>query len=385
MADFSAPASAQAAPKPTVLIIGGLGYLGRFLALHLHQNALASDVRLVDKVLPQLAWLAPEFAEACAPEKFMQADASKEQSLGRIFDRPDGRPWDYVFNCGGETRYSQEDEVYRVRTLQLSVAAATEAAKRKAKVFVEVSTGMVYKPDSAPRTETDKTKPWMKLAKYKLMAEEELAKIPGLNLVILRLAHVYGEYGSKYVGTALSLARVYQHLGKELKWLWTKDLRVNTVHVTDAARALWLAAEWYDQGKPGWQASWGAVPIFNVVDHGNTSQGTMEQIIGRVFNIPTGFQGQVVSIFARFHLDEVVDDVNDEILGPWADLLQAAGITRPGPLSPFMEKELLKDMDLSMNGARFEAVAGMRYRHPEINQDEVEKMIESYRRMNWWP
>jgi nucleoside-diphosphate-sugar epimerase len=90
------------------------------------------------------------------------------------------------------------------------------------------------------------------------------------------LAHVYGDYDSKYVGTALSLARVYQHLDKELKWLWTKELRVNTVHVTDAARALWRAAEWYDEGKPGWDAAaWGPVPIFNVVDHGDTCTFTM--------------------------------------------------------------------------------------------------------------
>jgi len=67
------------AEKPAVLIIGGLGYIGRFLALHIQRNNLASEVRIVDKVLPQLAWLAPEFEEACSREKFMQADASKER------------------------------------------------------------------------------------------------------------------------------------------------------------------------------------------------------------------------------------------------------------------------------------------------------------------
>ena len=67
--------------KPAVLIIGGLGYIGRFLALHIHQNNLASEVRIVDKVLPQLAWLAPEFEEACSQDKFMQADASKDREF----------------------------------------------------------------------------------------------------------------------------------------------------------------------------------------------------------------------------------------------------------------------------------------------------------------
>ncbi|MBE3048154.1 NAD(P)-dependent oxidoreductase [Candidatus Bathyarchaeota archaeon] len=68
------------AEKPSVLIIGGLGYIGRFLALHIHENKLASEVRIVDKVLPQLAWLSTEFNDACSQDKFVQADASRERT-----------------------------------------------------------------------------------------------------------------------------------------------------------------------------------------------------------------------------------------------------------------------------------------------------------------
>ncbi|KAM3532026.1 hypothetical protein NHJ13051_000402 [Beauveria bassiana] len=372
--------------KPSVLIVGGMGYLGRFLALHIHKNNLASQVRLVDKVLPQLAWLAPEFSGACSKDKFMQADASKPDGLARIFNRTDGKEWDYVFNCGGETRYSQEDEVYKLRSLNLSVELGKEAAKRKVKVFVELSTGMVYKSDSAPSKETDKLKPWSKIAIYKLQAEEELAKIEHLNLAIVRLPHVYGPYALQWVATALSMARVYQHLHEEMKWLWTKDLRTNTVHVVDATRALWDIAAWYDAGKKNWnETEMGKVPIFNVVDKSATTQGTMAEIIGDIFKIETGFQGQLVSTFARMNLDSVVDDVNEEVLGPWADLLKEAGITRTGPLTPFMEKELLKDTDLSMDGSRLDKLLGFTYEKPKITKALVEEVIESYKKMNWWP
>ncbi|KAH8736780.1 hypothetical protein BGZ61DRAFT_338786 [Ilyonectria robusta] len=372
--------------KPSVLIIGGLGYIGRFLALHIHQNNLASEVRLVDKVLPQLAWLAPEFTEACSQDKFMQADASRPEALARIFDRADGKEWDYVFNCGGETRYSQEDEVYKLRSLNLSIAVGNEAAKRKVKAFVELSTGMVYKSDSSPSKEGDKLKPWSRIAVFKLQAEEELAKIEGLNLVIVRLPHVYGPYASQWVATALTMARTYQHLEAEMKWLWTKDLRTNTAHIDDVTRALWGTAAWYDAGKAGWdEGSMGKNPIFNVVDKGMTSQGTVAVIIGELFKIETGFQGQLISTFARLNLDSVVDDVNDELLGPWADLLAEAGITRPGPLTPFMEKELLKDTDLSMDGSRLEKLLGFEYTKPALTKEMVEEVIESYKKMNWWP
>lgn len=276
--------------------------------------------------------------------------------------------------------------MYKLRSLNLSVELGKEAAKRKVKAFVELSTGMVYKSDSAPSKETDKLKPWSKIAIYKLQAEEELAKIDNLNLTIVRLPHVYGPYASQWVATALSMARVYQHLEEEMKWLWTKDLRTNTVHVVDATRALWDIAAWYDAGKKNWnETEMGKVPIFNVVDKSATTQGTMADIIGDIFKIETGFQGQLVSTFARMNLDSVVDDVNDEVLGPWADLLSEAGITRPGPLTPFMEKELLKDTDLSMDGSRLDKLLGFTYEKPNITKALVEEVIESYKKMNWWP
>ena len=81
---------ADSGEKPSVLIIGGLGYVGRFLALHIHKNNLASEVRLVDKVLPQLAWLAPEFTGACSQDKFIQADASRERKFLSFQEYLDG-------------------------------------------------------------------------------------------------------------------------------------------------------------------------------------------------------------------------------------------------------------------------------------------------------
>lgn len=190
--------------------------------------------------------------------------------MARIFTRSDStQEFDYVFNVGGETRYSQDDEIYKARSYALALALGNECAKRRTPTLVYCSTGMVYKPDPTPRKETDKLKPWLKKATWALKAEDDLSKIDGLHLVILRLANVYGPYTSTFLGTALCLARVYQDLGEEMKWLWDKDLRTNTVHVDDVARALWAGAEWYVKKAAG-QSAIRPVPIFNVVDHGNT-------------------------------------------------------------------------------------------------------------------
>ncbi|KAG8623603.1 hypothetical protein KVT40_008579 [Elsinoe batatas] len=381
MSDAAGQSSPANSSKPNVLIIGGLGYIGRFLAHHIHTNSLASTLRIVDKQLPQLALLSPEHLPACSEPNFLQADASRPQALPRIFDLPSSdQQFDYVFNCGGETRYSQEDEVYKARSHALSLNIGREAARRKVKAYIELSTAHVYEPKREPRRETDKTKPTSRQAKWKLQAEEDLARIPGLNLVVLRLAHVYGPYTGKWLGTQLALARVYQDLEKELKYLWSSDLRTNTVHVSDVVRACWSAAQWRSLNPSSTSG------IFNIVDPGQTSQATMANIIQDLFKIDTGFQNTLINTFARLNLEHVVDDVNDETLDVWAELQQQAGIDAgSGPLTPFMEKELLKDVDLSVDGGRFVKVVGFRYEHPKITRQECEDVIESYKRMKWWP
>jgi hypothetical protein len=116
------------------------------------------------------------------------------------------------------------------------------------------------------------------------------------------------------------------------------------------------------------------------------AQGTLQTAIADVFQIQTGFQGTLISSFARLNLDHVVDEVNDEMLGPWARLKEDAGIDKkPNPLTPFLEKELLRDTDLSLDGSRFETVAGFKCDVEKMDSKQVDQMIASYKRMGWWP
>lgn len=182
------------------------------------------------------------------------------------------------------------------------------------------------------------------------------------------------------------LSRIYKALGEEMKWLWTEDLKVNTVHVDDVARAMWAAMEWQQRGQPGWDAaSMGATPVFNIVDHTDTDQGRITKYVSEIFGIETGFVGQMLSTFARLHMDNVLEEINEHVMGPWADLLAEHGITRPGPLNPFMEKEQLKDEDMCLDGSRFEALTGFQYARPLMRKEDFEEMIESYKAMEWWP
>lgn len=286
---------------------------------------------------------------------------------------------------------------------------------------------MVYKPPSSSTiatggcSETASIRPWLKLAKHKLISEEILEKtriaaadrtdgfeasnhnstpaaaegsstgptVPELRYAILRLPHVYGEYDVGFLARGLCLARVYQSKHERMEWLYGKELRVNTVHVLDVCTAAWQAALWTARtsaNDPELAADRGG-RVFNIADDGDTAQEDIASIIGVIFSIATGFQSTLVSALARFNLDRVVEDVNDDTLQPWAELLQSHGITRHGPIGPYMERDLLKDHDLCLNNARAKRVLGWECAlgRERLSTQLVQDVIQSYERMGWWP
>lgn len=288
-----------------------------------------------------------------------------------------------MINCGGETRISQPDDVYRLRTHALSVALGKEVARRGIRAFVECSTAHVYKGDNKAHKETDAPKPALLLAKWKLSAEEDLKNIPNLNLCILRFPYVYGEYDTSSLLTSpICMGRAYKELDKSLTFLYAKDQSMNTVYVGDAVRALFTAAEWRAN-----QADGPSPPsnTFNIVDHNNTSKGDFTDALSRTFQIECGFLGTMMTHFAKLNQEEVLDELNEESLQVWSELIQEKGITRPGPISPFLEREILKDSALCVDGSLFEKTTGFTYLKEKPDADWIQAVVNSYERMNWWP
>nr|CAG8495393.1 10968_t:CDS:2 [Entrophospora candida]CAG8496025.1 5969_t:CDS:2 [Entrophospora candida] len=322
--------------KPSILVLGGLGFIGRNFITYLVENELASEIRVVDKVLTETAGLNTKQEEAYQKVEVLQRNLANPTIIESIFKRKDGSSYDYVFNLAAETKYSQNERIYEERIFNLSVRNAKEAAKCQVKVFVEVSTAEIYHED-------EKIKPWTAIAKYKHKAEEELKKIEGLNLVILRPAIVYGPGATMGITSRLVCGRIYQYLNEEMKFLWSKDLKINTVHVLDVSRAMWHIAEWYQANE---KAGKGTL-IYNLADMGNTES-------------------------------------NEKHMRPWSELLKNNKI-RNTPLSPYLDKELLYNNSLSVDGKKIVNETGFNYEIPEVTDVKLQEIVDDFINLNLWP
>jgi nucleoside-diphosphate-sugar epimerase len=360
--------------KPTVLVLGGLGFIGRNLVQFLYEQNLVSKIGVADKQLPDLAGLSKKQTEIMKSDLvwFKQANLAREAMVNKVFDES-GTKWDYVINLAGETKYSQTEEVYKENIIDVSVTCGKAAAKRSVKKFIEVSTAQVYDAGKKPSSETDKVKPWTKLAKAKLTAEEELKKINGLNLIIVRPAIVYGPGDISGITPRLICGAVYKYLNETMEFLWDKELKINTVHVYDTVAALWHLAL---NGKVG--------EVYNLADKNETDQGMINSILEKIYGIKTGFLGSFKSkVATTVAMKTVAETANEKHLKPWSDLCKSKQITNT-PLTPYLDEELLYNNPLSIDGTKI-TTTGFNYKYPNVTEETLRETLNYFIELGYFP
>jgi len=349
---------------PAICVLGGTGFIGRNVVKFLAERGLASKIIVADKSLPATSYFSPAHKAVFDNKdlvQFKQADLSKDAHVERVFK---DAKFDYVINLCGETRFGMKEEDYKVKILDPAVKCAAAAAKAGVSKWVEVSTAQVYIPDKDASNENDKLKPWTNIAKYRLQAEDAVKAVHGLNVVILRPAIVYGSGDLSGLTPRLALAAVYKQLNEKMKLLWGEDLRISTVHVEDVATAIWGACVEMNPGT-----------IYNLSDQTDLTQGKLAEWLGSLFKIDTGFFGSIMSNLAKVNLSGVADDANEKHVPVFTKLCASHSIQNT-PISPYIDKELLYNNHLSVDGTRIAKDTAFRYSHPTISVNDVKRQCE---------
>jgi len=363
----------MAATKPRVLILGGLGFVGKHLVKHLVDNNLASKIRVVDKIMVAMARLGQDFNSTYDSVECIQANLRQPESAAKAFNDPEG-DYSIVINLAAETKLAQTDEVYAEGITKVASVVGQEAIKHRIERFVQVSTAEVYKPSSKALKEDAPTGPTTGIGTAHLKAESELKHVGGLPLVIVRPGICYGPGDVLGLAPRLCIAAVYKKSGQKMEYPeWFESTHISTVHVSDAARAIWTAAT---NGEPG--------KIYNVADKNDTDQKKLNVVIERLYGIQTGHLGTLKSEALKIMpVKKILKEVNGEHAPTWSAMLTEAKLDY-SPLSPWLEAEALSNNDLHVDGSTIEGI-GFQYQVPNVTEDSIRGQLRHAVQEGWFP
>jgi len=291
--------------KPRVLILGGCGFIGRNLVRYLVENELVSKILVSDKVLPQVAGLNEVEKQIFESSmvSFKQANLARENTIDNVFTH-DGGEYTIVVNLAGATKYSQSWELYQENIIDVARVCAAAAARHGCTRFIEVSTAQVYSHKNVVDGGWDENgtlAPWTSIGKARHEAEQAVAN-SGLNYVVVRPSIVYGVGDISGLTPRVVIGAIYKESGETMELLWSKSLKLNTVHVNDVVRAIWHL---HDHGTSG--------QIFNLSDKNDTDQGKINQVLEELYGIKTSFLGKTKSSIAKaLGMKQLTDMVNEK-------------------------------------------------------------------------
>jgi len=360
--------------KGRYLILGGTGFIGRHVVKYLYDHKLASFICVADKVPYAIASLSDEELAIYKNESFLafkQADLRQPTHCKNAFTHAGGQ-YDYVINLAAVTKYSQAKEVYDANIVELADTTAKEALAQGVKRFVQVSTAQVYK-SKKPAKEDAKTDPWTAIAVAHLEAEGKVKSVAGLNYVIVRPALVYGTADHLSLTPRLIIGSIHKEKKEKMECLYTKDLRFNTVHVDDVAKALHFLCHNGENGA-----------IFNLADSNDTDQGKINALLEQIFGIKTGFVNAMMMMAAeKMGTKFLVGYANDEHLKPFSDACKKYGVNDT-PLTPYLDEELIKDTPIAVDGTAITKL-GFTYDHPTVTADSLKEVVNDFIKKGYFP
>lgn len=425
----------------SALILGGLGS-GQDATRHLLPHLLSlseeerpSFVRIVDRPLlvPATDFFtcyadrtfrkALKDGLAAGTVEYVQGNLLIEGTRRSAFALPPGhggpaKSFDYVFDFTGELDHDTPDAVHLERTLRLAIALGATAAENKVGCYVRrIST--CYRPAKDQKGKVGASgvvaEPWGKLTHWHHEAVRALTSFQALKLVFVRPALLYGAFVVTGVTPRLAVGEVYKYEGEKLDLLWSQDLAQNSLHAEDFASALYCAAKWAGS-QPSREAILQAhsellapastlardldlpeqsvnfanraveAAVFCAVDDGETTQLDIARVTEAVMGVRIGFQGKLISSFAKLNLADVTSDVNEKHLESWNQMLQASDppVQPDMPVSPVIPADLLGPEVISFDNTALKQLTGWRPQH-SLTVETAREMVDGFAKEGHWP
>jgi len=409
--------------KRNAIIFGGLNTCSRALAAYLvppDGEPLVQNLRIVDKysVSPPTTYLGAEFPNVLKKPnvEYRQANLTVPATVAACFEPPEGQePYSYVFDLTGEIQWDRPEKVQINNTLRVARYIALEAARRGVGAYVRLQPPFYECKEKGTHDEKEDVKPDGVLGTWWHETLRTLGAIEGLNLVIVRKALIYGpyvDYGP--IMSYITMAAVYGYLKQPVKGLWSPGKHpTHTVHVDDVAGALWACAEWMvsvggrakadeiageeipfknDKSKAAEVEEMAApdqkivAPLFNLEDDGQLTLAELGNRVATVFGTKFEFFNFMINTMAKFKLEDVVEDINEEHVSTWTTMITESNPPIPNThFTAYTDIYNLKRHCVAFNADKLKRIVGYQLKRPQLDEASVREVIEMLKAEGSWP
>jgi hypothetical protein len=94
-----------------------------------------------------------------------------------------------------------------------------------------------------------------------------------------------------------------------------------------------------------------------------------------------------MNTMAKFKLEDQVQDINDNHVGAWNDMLAASNppVLKTTPLDAYMDLYDLQKHVVAFSNAKIKRVLGYKLVRPEFSQDAIREVVEKWKAERVWP
>ncbi|RKP14677.1 hypothetical protein BJ684DRAFT_8170 [Piptocephalis cylindrospora] len=385
---------------PSVLLFGGIQQLGRHIMAYILESGLSEDIRVLDYEHPDTAYLSRHHRKLLKQVDFRQMDLGCATTVQRAFERRDGQGWDFVINASFEGEYQLTEKSYCQRIMRVAELTSREAKARGCRAFIQLSYGIAFRYASSMGLAVEKdfteSRPHF-IRGQSILEAERVVQIPGLPVVILRYAEVYGPDLTFGLAFNIPFYRIYAQLGDVLNSFADPQGRMSTVHVQDVARATWHACLWKsgdleqegvetEERKDILDPVTQDVSIFHLADDGDSRMGTISEYLGNACGSSTNYSGRCfrACMLSALRLNKIREAVNTRHNTAWMRMLEENNVHR-SPFIPYIHPELLHHFTLGMEGSLFSRQTGFAYAFPRLTQAAISDVVDGWIRRGLLP
>jgi len=416
------------ATKPSVLILGGLSTCSRSIASFLvpvEGEPLVSHLRIVDKALvqPPLAYIGSDFPQVLQKPnvEYKQLNLTNADAVRTAFEAPtDQEPYKYVIDLTGEIMWDAE-QIQIKNTFGIARLVGLEAARRNVKAYVRLTGPYYESKEKGKNDEKQDLKPNGVQGTWWHETLRMLASIENLNLVIIRMASVYGPYMD--FGTVikyLAIGQTYAYMGTPVLLPHKPgEYASHTVHVDDVAGAVWACAEWmsnlgraeadrvageqlvFHNEKSKVKEVEGMVPhdkkciapLFNIEDDHNTTMAELGTVCTGYFGGSMKFHdaatNAAINAALKISPDSILQEINNDHTSTWLEL----NLKSDPPVDQrtsrwfhcYLNAQMLKRNVIAFNADKIKNVIGYKIRRPHINNETIGEIVTKLRAEHSWP